>query len=88
MTAALLVMRVGSADDLLALARAARELGFATLDAHAPHTVEGLADTLALPPSPVRPLMLIGGIGAAAAIFALQYWSSVHGYPINSGGGR
>ncbi|WP_299843597.1 DUF3341 domain-containing protein [uncultured Jannaschia sp.] len=86
MTAALLVARVGSADDLLALARAARDLGFATLDAHAPHTVEGLGEALALPPSPVRPLMLVGGLGAAAAIFAYQYWTSVHGYPINSGG--
>ena len=86
MSAALMVMRVGSADDLLALARAARGLGFATLDAHAPHTIEGLGEALALPASRVRPLMLIGGIGAAAAIFAWQYWTSVHGYPINSGG--
>ena len=86
MSAPLFVARVRDADDLLALARAARELGYRTADAHSPHVVEGMGEALGLAPSPVRPVMLAAGLAAALGIFALQWWNSVHGYPINSGG--
>lgn len=86
MSGPLFVARVRDADDLLALARAARELGYRTADAHSPHVIEGMGEALGLAPSPVRPIMLAGGLAAALAIFVLQWWNSVYGYPINSGG--
>ncbi|EKE44609.1 hypothetical protein OCGS_1447 [Oceaniovalibus guishaninsula JLT2003] len=86
MTQGLFMARVRDADDLLSLARAARELGFETADAHSPHVIEGMDAALGLRASPVRPAMLVAGLVGAAAIFALQWWNSVYGYPINSGG--
>ncbi len=82
----LVVARVRSADDLVTLARHVRALGFRSADAHAPHFVEALDEALALPPSPVRPAMLLAAAAAAAGIFWLQWWNAVEGYPINSGG--
>ena len=70
-----------------ALVEAARGMGKVDgLDAHTPYHVEGLAEVLALPPSPVRPVMLAAGAAAGAAILGLQVWNSVAGYPMNHGG--
>ena len=56
------------------------------LDAFTPYPVEGLAEELTAGPSRIRNVMLAGGLLAAAFAFALQWYSAVIAYPINSGG--
>ncbi len=70
-----------------ALIEAARRLSHVeNLDAHTPYHMPGLIEILPLPPSPVRPVMLAAGAAGAAAMFGLQVYNSVWGYPMNSGG--
>ncbi len=59
---------------------------FHALDAFTPYPVEGLAEELAVGTSAIRPVMLTGGLTVAAFAFALQWYSAVINYPINSGG--
>jgi hypothetical protein len=56
------------------------------LDAFTPYPIEGLDAELAIGPSRTRYAMLAGGLIAAAFAFGLQWYSSVIGYPLNSGG--
>jgi hypothetical protein len=56
------------------------------LDAFTPYPVEGLAEELAVGPSHIRTVMLGGGLLVAAFAFALQWYSAVIDYPLNSGG--
>ena len=56
------------------------------IDAFTPYPVEGLADDLEVPPSRIRYAMLAGGLIVAACSFALQWYSTVIDYPLNSGG--
>jgi hypothetical protein len=63
-----------------------QKAGHTAVDAFTPYPVEGLAEQLGAPPSRIRPAMLIGGLAVAAAFFALQSYSAVIDYPINSGG--
>ena len=56
------------------------------LDAFSPYPMEGLDDDLGVRPSRIRYAMLGGGLSAAAFAFALQWFSAVVDYPINSGG--
>ena len=60
--------------------------GFAILDALTPFPMPGLSDRLGAGASPIRIAMAAAGFGTAAFAFALQYYSSVFAYPINSGG--
>lgn len=66
--------------------RLTRAEGHRALDAFTPFPLEELADAFAPPATPIRPLMALGGFGAAAAMYGLQWWSAVYGYPLNSGG--
>lgn len=65
--------------------RLARAEGHRTLDAFTPFPLEELAEAFP-PPRLIRPVMAAGGFGVAALMYALQWWSAVHGYPLNSGG--
>jgi hypothetical protein len=56
------------------------------IDAFTPYPVEGLAEELDIPPSRIRYAMLAGGLILAGCAFALQWYSAVIGYPLNSGG--
>ena len=56
------------------------------IDAFTPYPLEGLADELEDHPSGIRVAMLAGGLLVAACAFALQWYSAVIDYPINSGG--
>lgn len=67
-------------------ARAARTAGYRAIDAFSPFPVEGLADELDPQPSYVRVAMFIGGFGIAALAYALEWYSAVIDYPVNSGG--
>jgi hypothetical protein len=63
-----------------------RAAGHQTLDAFTPYPVEGLAEQLDMPPPRIRQAMLAGGLIVAGAAFALQCYSAIIAYPINSGG--
>ena len=60
--------------------------GFPPLDALSPYPVEGLDEALRLLKSPIRWPMLLFAVFVAAIAYALQYWTAVYAYPINSGG--
>jgi Protein of unknown function (DUF3341) len=74
------------AEDLCAAARTARERGFEPVDALSPCPVEGLDAVLGLEKSPIRWPMLIAAIVVAGAAYAVQFWTTVFAYPIDSGG--
>lgn len=63
-----------------------RQRSHHALDAFTPYPVEGLAEQLEAGSSQIRPVMLAGGLTVAAFAFALQWYSAVVDYPINSGG--
>lgn len=73
-------------DDLRAAARNVRAGGFDPVDALTPCPVEGLDDALRLDESPIRWPMLIAALVVAASAYALEFWTAVYAYPIDSGG--
>lgn len=60
--------------------------GHQALDAFTPYPIEGLSHPLGVRTSRIRPIMLLSGLGAGIAAFALQWYSAVIAYPIVSGG--
>jgi hypothetical protein len=56
------------------------------IDAFTPYPIDGLAEELGIPASRIRYAMLAGGLIVAAFAFALQWYSAVIDYPLNSGG--
>jgi hypothetical protein len=73
-------------DALFAALRQIKESGHHALDAFTPYPVEGLDAALDIQPSRIRYAMLAGGLIVAAVAFALQWYSAVIDYPLNSGG--
>ncbi len=69
----------------LALARV-KDSEHTALDALTPYPIEGLGSEFNGGRSVIRPAMLAGGLAAAAFALALQWYSAVIDYPINSGG--
>jgi hypothetical protein len=63
-----------------------RQAGHQTLDAFTPFPIEGLAEQLGMPAPRIRQVMLAGGLAVAAAAFAVQCYSAIIAYPIDSGG--
>jgi hypothetical protein len=86
MTGILLLAEFRDPDTLAAAARRARDAGLRGLDAHTPFAVSGLPEALGLPPSRLRPAMLLAGAGAAAVTYALCWYGAVVSYPLDSGG--
>jgi Protein of unknown function (DUF3341) len=82
----LVIAEFRDADDLCAAARTVRTRGFESIDALTPCPVEELDDALRLPESPIRWPMLIAAAAVAAAAYALEFWTAVYAYPIDSGG--
>jgi hypothetical protein len=74
------------ADALVLAARKARDAGFSLVDAYTPLPLEELHGLLDPRPSRMRPVMASAGFAIAAGAYALQWWSAVEAYPINSGG--
>lgn len=66
--------------------RSVRESGFRPLDAFTPFPVEGMAPELDPGRSSIRWWMLAAALLVGAAAYALEWWSAVHAYPIDSGG--
>jgi hypothetical protein len=82
----LVIAEFRNADDLSAGARNTRMRGFDPIDALTPCPVEGLDDILRLEASSIRWPMLIAGLAVAASAYALEFWTAVYAYPIDSGG--
>ena len=85
MTAKLLAEFVDG-ETLKAALQRVRGAGHAALDAFTPYPIEDLADHLGLDRSRIRATMLVGGFVTAGFALALQWYSAVIDYPIDSGG--
>jgi hypothetical protein len=81
-----LIAEFQNPDTLCAALRRVKEGGHHALDAFTPYPIEGLDAELDIPPSRIRYAMLAGGLIVAAFAFALQWYSAVIDYPLNSGG--
>lgn len=81
-----LMAEFGSADELLASARAARRAGYQRIAAYSPYPIEELPEAIGLRRSRLPGLVLLGGIVGAVGGFFLQYYSAVIDYPWNIGG--
>jgi hypothetical protein len=73
-------------NDLTAAARQARAAGYRRMDAYSPFPIEELSEALGLRPTRLPWLVLLGGLLGAAGGYFMQYYFSVHGYPLNVGG--
>jgi len=75
-----------SPEELLAAALRAREAGYRKMDAYTPFPIEGLAEAVGFERTRLPLVVLAGGLCGCAGGFLLQYWTSVHAYPLNIGG--
>ncbi|TDH60882.1 DUF3341 domain-containing protein [Dankookia rubra] len=82
----LLLAEFRDPETLLDAARRARDAGWQGLDAHVPFSIEGLSEALGLPQTRLRLVMLTGGVLAGIFAYALQWYTAVYDYPLNSGG--
>ncbi|MFO0841470.1 MAG: DUF3341 domain-containing protein [Gemmataceae bacterium] len=81
-----LVAEFESAQALVAAAAQARDAGYKRTDAYSPFPVEGLMEALGHRAHVLPLLVLIGGIVGGLGGYFLQYYTSVHYYPLNVGG--
>ena len=70
---------------LVRAAHASRKT-YRDVDAYAPYAVDGLAEALGFRRNRVPLVTLLGGIAGGVGIYALQWYTAVIDYPINSGG--
>lgn len=75
-----------TADALLHAARAARDAGYARVEAYAPFHVEGLAEAVGFHGNVVAKAALAGGVCGGLGTYVMQWYSAVWSYPINVGG--
>jgi hypothetical protein len=75
-----------SAEDLASAARHLRARGYRELDAYTPYSTEAVREALALEPSPLSPLVLLGAVFGAGAAYFVQFYTTAHLYPVNVGG--
>jgi Protein of unknown function (DUF3341) len=75
-----------SAEALIAAAHQVHEAGFQKVDAYTPYPIEAVSEALALPPSKMPLVVLIGGLLGGFGGYMLQFWSQVIRYPMNIGG--
>jgi hypothetical protein len=71
--------------ELLAAVQRVRGEGYTEMEAYAPMPVEEVAHAIGHK-NRLPLIVLIGGIVGALAGYGLQYWASVHAYPLNVGG--
>ena len=81
-----LLAEFGEPDRLLIAAKRAHFEGYRRMDAYTPFPVHGLSDAVGFHKTRLPLIVLIGGIVGALAGFGMQYYSSVHDYPLNIGG--
>ena len=75
-----------SAEDLLRAAAHLRAMDFTSLEAYAPHVVEGWDEALQLPRSRMPAAMFGAGLCGGVGMLALQYYSAVIDYPVHVAG--
>lgn len=71
-----------SAAELLLATRLAVQKGYRQLDAYTPHPVDGLDEALHFRPRLLPWLALLGGIGAGAGGYFMQYYACARDYPL------
>jgi Alternative complex III, ActD subunit len=81
-----LVAEYDSAQALVAAAAQARQAGLRRMDAYSPFPIEGLTDALGHSTTRLPLVVFLGGLLGGLAGYFLQYYTSVHSYPINVGG--
>jgi hypothetical protein len=59
-----------------------RDAGYRKWDAHTPFPVHGLERAMGLRASRLPWIVLVGGLSGATGGMLLQWWVSVHGYPL------
>jgi hypothetical protein len=86
MSAVSLMAEFETADSLVRAARTLRDDGHRLDDAFTPFPIPELGEMIESRPTRMRNVMLAAGLLVAAFAFALQWYSAVIDYPINSGG--
>ncbi|MBX9699272.1 MAG: DUF3341 domain-containing protein [Acetobacteraceae bacterium] len=75
-----------SDEALVAALRAARAAGWRHMDAFAPYPVAEAATLLGTRGNRVAWIAIGAGLAGAAVAYGMQWWLTVHDYPINVGG--
>ncbi len=74
-------------NEVVAAARRAYQAGYRRMDGFSPFPIEELSEALGWRTRGRLPkLVLAGGLLGAGGGYLLQYWVSVHAYPLNVGG--
>jgi hypothetical protein len=81
-----LVAEYTSAEALVNASRSAREAGYHRMDAYSPFPVEGLIEAMGKRSTRLPFIVLLGGLLGGLGGYLLQYYTSVHAYPLNVGG--
>lgn len=74
--------KFGSAKDLYRACERVRDAGYQKWDAYSPFPVHGLPQAMGLRRSILPRIILVCGLGGAAAGFGLQYWVHEYAYPL------
>ena len=81
-----LVATFHTPDSLMRAAGRAKAEGFPVEDALTPFPIEGMGGVLGLKKANIRRPMAFAGFSAAAAAYALEWYSAAVAYPFDSGG--
>lgn len=71
---------------LVEAAEKAYQNGYRKMDAYSPYPIEELHEAMGTPHTKLPLLVLCGGVLGGLGGYALQYWTSVIGYPLSIGG--
>jgi len=83
---AMLVADFREAGALTRAAQWAKAAGYPLADAFSPFPLDGMPAILGDTSTRLRAWMFIGGFAVAALAYAIEFWSAVYDYPIDSGG--
>jgi hypothetical protein len=81
-----LMAEFATPDGLIAAAERSHEAGYRKVEAYTPYPIEEVSEALHIRRSHLPLIVLVGGILGCVGGYLLQYWTSVHEYPLNIGG--
>ncbi|WP_437201416.1 DUF3341 domain-containing protein [Planctomicrobium sp. SH664] len=81
-----LLAEFNDSESLIHAARTVTEKGYVKVEAYTSFPIEELSNALNFRRSGLPLVVLIGGILGCAGGYFMQYWLSVHEYPLNIGG--